>query len=121
MDKVAPPLSAATISARLRRQQQQDEKTKSKTTSSGMAVRVTSLDDDIARLEAQLLAGSGSDGSDSEDSYSGSEVSYDGATGENGKGVVAIKNESGEVLILKSAIDGMDANILIFKIILFII
>lgn len=67
------------------------------------AVTVRSLDDEIARLEAELNAGSGSDPTESDKDESEDSEAMET---EETAGVVAVKSSTGRVLALKSALDG---------------
>ena len=95
------------IGARLRKEGKSEQPVQSTAidTSVHIPVKVKSIDDDIARLEAEL---NGADsGSDDSESTSDSSKSSNSSTEEIGDSVVAVKNESGEVVVLKSSLDGI--------------
>lgn len=99
------------IGARLRKEGkgERPEASSARDTSTHAPVKVKSLEDDIARLEAELNGA----GSHSDDSGSASDSNdYSDASSEGGMpdSVVAVKNESGEVVVLKSTLDGMHSS-----------
>lgn len=99
--RVAMP---ATMASRVRQQEKQSSGSNSeKAHVSQSYVKVSTLDDDIARLEAELNASSSDSDSDS-DSGSSDSGSEEGSM--EGEGVVAVKSDTGEVVVLKSLLDG---------------
>ena len=101
MSKIIP------IGARLRRQKQQPVDVRSSGKSNVPLVKVSSLDEDIAKLEAELNENN-SDSSDSgEDSSGGNDSDTSSVVEDINDGLVAVKSSSGEILALKSALDGM--------------
>lgn len=93
------------IGAQLRKRNLKDSKDTDSTNGQKTEVKVSSIDEEIARLEAELM-NSDVDGESDEESDESSSNRSDNASVEMIDGLVAIKSDSGEILALKSSLEG---------------